>query len=71
VTFLLQRRNPSLPLTDMHAATKDNLWAELDSDDSLHSVLHYTLELGDYLLRVLELSPCAPLLTRFFEVCPH
>ncbi len=71
MTFLLQRRNRSLPLTDMHAATKDNLWAELDSDDSLHSVLHYTLELGDYLLRVLELSPCAPLLTRFFEVCPH
>jgi hypothetical protein len=57
-------------LTDMHAASKDSLWEELDSDDSRHSVLHYSLELGDYLIRVLQLSTCAPLLTRFFEVRP-
>ena len=52
-------------MNQSYVITKEDLIESLESE---HAVLHYTLELGDYLLAKLQQSTCAPIVNRYFEV---
>ena len=52
-------------MSKAEAATKEELLGQLESDQE---VIFYNLELGDYLLRVLSSSTCAPSIYRHFQV---
>ena len=53
-------------LNQSQIMTKEDMFETSESDQP---VLHYTLELGDYLLTMLQLSTCAPIINRYFQVC--
>jgi hypothetical protein len=53
-------------LRQSQATTRETLLDDLESSDI--TVLYYNLELGDYLLRVLQQSTCSPIIHRYLQV---